>query len=345
MYGSIDWSTPIETPLDDLYKIRAQQLRNEYDHLILNFSGGKDSINILLTFLNNNIFLDEIVMNFPFPMESGFNTDDTTANNNFSEIKFAAKVILDKYKHLIDPRTIIRSQDLAEPNLKLLARDDWFDLLPSHTSCTVTSRMTSYLYDEKVIDLAMKQKHVASILGIDKPRILYENGTYFSTFTDLPMHAVTYPALPEHRAMIDNYIHPEPFYWTPYLPELVVKQAQVVVAALDVDPVLRDVVQGTMTSNDKHRDMTIKEKLMCDYIYSDGEKVWQTDKLYGNIFRPIDRWFWELAPARTKANFMDALRQLNDMTYADEFVDGHIFNGKKPHYSGRYFIKKVEGNI
>jgi hypothetical protein len=336
-----DWSTPIETSLDDLYKIRAQQLRNEYDYLILNFSGGRDSINILLTFLNNNIFLDEIVMNYPFPMESGFNNNDTSSNNNFSEIEFAAKVILDKYKHLIDPRTIIRYQDLAEPNLKILAKDDWFDILPAHTSCTVTSRMASYLYDEKIIDLAMNQKRVASILGIDKPRVLYENGTYFASFSDLPMHAVTYPSLPEHREMVDKYIHPEPFYWTPFLPELVIKQAQVIVSVLDIDPVLRDVIKGTMTSNDKHRDMMIKERLMCDYLYSDGEQVWQTEKLYGNIFRPLDRWFWELAPDKTKANFMDALRQLSDMTDSSEFVDGDIINGKKPHFSGKYFLKRV----
>jgi hypothetical protein len=42
-------------PLKTLYKERAQQLRDNYDELILYYSGGSDSHNILHTFLQNNI--------------------------------------------------------------------------------------------------------------------------------------------------------------------------------------------------------------------------------------------------------------------------------------------------
>ena len=41
VYGSIDWSIPVETPLVQLYKQRALQLREKYDHLILHYSGGQ----------------------------------------------------------------------------------------------------------------------------------------------------------------------------------------------------------------------------------------------------------------------------------------------------------------
>ena len=55
---------PTET-LKELYKRRAQQLRDKYDYLILSYSGGSDSFNILNTFLNNNIKLDCVATSYP----------------------------------------------------------------------------------------------------------------------------------------------------------------------------------------------------------------------------------------------------------------------------------------
>ncbi len=50
---------PVET-LETLYAQRAEQIRNSYDYLILHFSGGTDSANIMETFIRNNIHLDEV---------------------------------------------------------------------------------------------------------------------------------------------------------------------------------------------------------------------------------------------------------------------------------------------
>ncbi len=61
VYSSYNWSLPIETSLPELYKQRAQQLRDKYDYLSLFFSGGADSTNVLHSFIDNDIFLDEII--------------------------------------------------------------------------------------------------------------------------------------------------------------------------------------------------------------------------------------------------------------------------------------------
>ena len=76
IYGSIDWSIPIETPLFEIYKQRAQQLRDKYDYLMLYYSGGADSGAILRTFVENNIFIDEIVMQLPEPVRQTFDPKD-----------------------------------------------------------------------------------------------------------------------------------------------------------------------------------------------------------------------------------------------------------------------------
>ena len=52
---------PVQS-LDYFYIKRAEQLRNSYDYLILHYSGGHDSHQILETFMLNGIFIDEILI-------------------------------------------------------------------------------------------------------------------------------------------------------------------------------------------------------------------------------------------------------------------------------------------
>ena len=59
VFGLYDWSTEPVASLPDLYRARAQQLRDQYDYLVLWYSGGADCDNILDTFVDNNIRLDE----------------------------------------------------------------------------------------------------------------------------------------------------------------------------------------------------------------------------------------------------------------------------------------------
>jgi hypothetical protein len=59
-FDQVGWSHQPSDSLDELYRQRAQELRDQYDHLVLMYSGGIDSHNILETFLHNNIHLDEV---------------------------------------------------------------------------------------------------------------------------------------------------------------------------------------------------------------------------------------------------------------------------------------------
>ncbi len=60
-FGSIDTTQEPNVDIRLLYKFRAQQLREQYDYLRLEFSGGGDSTTVLMSFINNGIHLDEIV--------------------------------------------------------------------------------------------------------------------------------------------------------------------------------------------------------------------------------------------------------------------------------------------
>lgn len=60
-FDSVDWQTePLES-MKELSKQRAQHIRDTYDYIILYHSGGSDSTTVLNSFLDNNIFIDEIL--------------------------------------------------------------------------------------------------------------------------------------------------------------------------------------------------------------------------------------------------------------------------------------------
>ena len=54
-FASKNWAVEPDISLTTLYKWRAEQLRQKYDYIVLFYSGGADSNNILDTFVNNNI--------------------------------------------------------------------------------------------------------------------------------------------------------------------------------------------------------------------------------------------------------------------------------------------------
>lgn len=143
--------------------------------------------------------------------------------------------------------------------------------------------------------------------------------------------------------MFGEYIHNEPFYWTASLPQLPIKQSQVIAKALDIDTLLRYtiVVQSQLkNSDDIQKTMVLREMLMAKYLYDDKEFVWQTDKITFNLVRKMDDWFWELAPINTKSNYIDAYRQMSKMMDSEYFIGGNILNGKKPLVSGKYLVKR-----
>ena len=121
IFSFIDWTIPIDVSLNELYRQRAQQLRDKYDYLSLYYSGGVDSTNVLHAFIDNNILLDEIVMYRPKLLDTFTNRIDRSNNNVFSEIEFAAIPHLKKY--IKDPRTNIRIINI-DTSLDNFLKDD-----------------------------------------------------------------------------------------------------------------------------------------------------------------------------------------------------------------------------
>jgi hypothetical protein len=78
-FSNTNWTIEPPVSLSELYKQRAQQIRDENQYIILCYSGGYDSSNILHTFYKNNIHIDEILVVGAFSQDHQFGSD---ANHN-----------------------------------------------------------------------------------------------------------------------------------------------------------------------------------------------------------------------------------------------------------------------
>lgn len=205
--------------LDELYRQRAQQLRDSYDYLILNYSGGADSHNILMTFVNNKIKLDQITVRFPFTLiNNGLhnpNNIDRSPSNRHSEWDFTIKPTLDILAKT-NPEIRIELLDWMDPESFRNIKEDVFHEPRGGWFLGSMLRSPTHTIDKVERELLDKGKKVGILWGIDKPRIWCATGEsgdkVYMNLSDKPM-VISSPTL-------SNPNGTEYFYWSPDFPLL-----------------------------------------------------------------------------------------------------------------------------
>lgn len=326
VYSKFDWTIPITTSLPDLYKARAQQLRDKYDYLILYYSGGADSTNVLHAFVNNGILLDEIVMQYPRPVESTWNDQDLDNNNYFSEIKYAAIPHLKKIEGKLDPRTKIKFLDQCSDTVNMFGDEHWFEKYPLGTMITPAGagRQISAIKDPDLDVLYEYGKTVCQIYGVDKPLLRYDNGQFHAYFRDSnATHAI--PSGFELGEIASKFFFLEFFYWTPDMPEIVIKQSQEIKSHALIDPVLKLCLRSGSP-------IELFRSFVHPIIYLEEatDHVFQTKKPSSAVFRPMDKWFWLPEFERAQQNYLQVINFLKDNIDVKYMTGGSIFNGLTP---------------
>ena len=336
VYGAIDWTQPIEENLASIYRRRAQQLREQYDYLSLHFSGGVDSMNILHAFIDSGIFLDEIVMQMPKSFSTKHDPADHSNSNFYSEILFSAQPHLRECANLLDPRTKIRIQDLETATIEMLKKDNWFDDHPMCGSLSVSllgKQMLRYT-DSHILDFCYKGLRVAEILGIDKPLVSYENGNYYAFFLDLSAYHYNVPADYTASDIFNKHYCTEFFYWTPSMPEIVVKQAQLIKQAAEVNPAIKDMLAKTRNVHIDHFRDVIQPIIYPPHI----QAKWRTEKPSSSVIRPMDQWFWSNASKTVQQNYLQVIDYLKQNIDKHQGIDNNLYNGIRGHSSSRYLL-------
>jgi hypothetical protein len=217
VWKNFDRSRLGKQSLLNLYKERAQQLRDTYDYLILAYSGGADSHNILMAFLDNDIKLDQIFVHQPFSyINSTYhtpNSTDATSRNMISEWDYCIKPTLDYLAHNHPGIKIELSNWMDNVNESYFSNEDTF--LNAGGSNNGMGPMARNLDFSKIgLDTLRKDKTIATIYGSDKPLLWVNNNQVSLMFTDIPMSHGT--------NAVGTF---EPFYWSEKLPDLIFEMA------------------------------------------------------------------------------------------------------------------------
>ena len=258
--------------LQELYKQRAQQLRDKYDYLILYFSGGADSWNVLRSFVDNGIHLDEVCVKWcKDTIKSTIytpNEKETSAINYLSEWDYAINPALEwlKQNH---PTVNIEIVDwFADKKLNRL--EDTFQLVNHWHDVEVHSLAVWSPSENKMLD---KGKTVGSIYGIDKPMTYFDDGYAYMYFTD----GGTGMGTPNPA----NIYGTEYFYWSPSFPIISFEMAYQAILAFQTDPQLARTVVTKDNKFDKSfmlASWQIQQKKLRHILYDNWTDRFQAFK-------------------------------------------------------------------
>lgn len=323
VYKSYNWQNKIDKSITQLYTERAKQLREKYDYLVLHYSGGQDSNNILHSFIDNDLIIDEIIIQVPEPQRKFSIEDKTDFSNYWAEIDFQAIPYLKKHINKLS-KTKITIQDMSQTPIELLHKDNWMEIMMPGASYNigVLSRAMGN-YTTAGMKLTDSNKTVCQILGIDKPLVYYNelDDSYHAFFSD----QTAYHIPPLDKNLKDVYKHnvTEWFYWTPDMPEIVIKQSQLIKEACENDSNIKELFKKTYKD-----EVGIFRGVMQNIIYNiDHIPKFQTKKPPMNAGEVLNSWFFQGDDKEILRNYNYALNFLDQNISGKYFINNQIKNG------------------
>lgn len=304
VFGAFDWTQEPPGDLEFWYQQRAEQLRENYDYIILFYSGGWDAHNILRTFVKNNIFIDEIVH---MATIKGFNGDkNVNANKEIFEVGFPV------IKNLIETNPVYRNTkqtviDISDVEQDFLNDDKWDYFYKTNVIFSPAIYATAELREKNLNLLVAHEKNpkVCQLFGIDKPRVWVDDqGNAKIVFTEVAPLAYVHSGKREKNL---PWANDEMFYWTPDMPELACKQAHVVLrylqGATEQSMIKQNLSRDSLTasrgtwkpqySSKQYGDWLyhLDDQIIADLVYRDNLPNYGV-KASSLFFGGKDQWLW-----------------------------------------------------
>lgn len=332
VFSQHQWDIDPPVELEELYKQRALQLREAYDHLVLFYSGGVDSWYILKMFIKYNIKLDEIYMYGPFKAEEKMYSEiglDRSPGYYTREIKQSLPLL----KKLVENHNIkINVFDWTEHIIKAADDRDWFYTagVRFDPTCMVRSKFHKIFREHS--EMRHKGKKVGFVYGIDKPRLMRDDNSIFFAFLDV---IFTTSVLPTNDITDAYWENDEFFYWTPNMPELCIKQSHVVVNHLKATNQI-GLIKHIKNIAAFHDESYYKQVNRAIYPLWD-HNIWQVKKPTSAIYNEQSKWFLD-SGLEAKLKWESSIYELERLCGKQWFNDNSVRNGLKGHLSPRYKI-------
>lgn len=340
VFDTYRWDIPPEKSLDYYYDLRAKEIREEYDYVVLSYSGGSDSHNMLQSFIRQGLHIDEIVTNWALDASSKFIVTDpkvTETWNNNAEFHLNTRYRLEEIRNKL-PRTKITVLDTSDSIIKALLNDsssDW--ILGKNDVFNVTG---AFQYNPLFFAEVRKRfdglGRVAYVLGIDKPKLVAKHGKLYLYFID---KASSIAPVKESLTEYSN-VTPVLFYWSPRSVDMLCKQAHTVLNLLNKDT---EMVKVWESESIFHR-RRVQEEVLKTTIYTTWNTNWfQVKKTVNDWDSELDYWFTRgMKDSQEYHIWRAGLSTLLKLVPNFIMRDSRGFvTGTRPYYSKPYFI----GNI
>lgn len=285
VYGKLDWSRDIDLSLAQVYQMRARQLREKYDYLVVNFSGGSDSWTILNAFHLAGVSADEIFCRWPLAATQGrFSVDPANRHpsNILSEWDLTIQPALAEIKDWF-PNVRITIHDWSPQFFQdELTDNDWLDFMPNDylNPGAIFKAVAQSDIEAHMIESGTK---TAVIDGIDKPQLFYQQGRLYCYFLDKLANA--------HAPEVNGRVV-EHFYWTPDMPEITLTQARAIYRAIRCKPELATLIDRSLPYDAGRKNLW--NRITRQIIYPDymERRFFQADKSYTNVRDEVDAWMF-----------------------------------------------------
>ena len=341
VYSKYPWDVEPTESLDELYDRRARELREQYDYLILSYSGGADSHNVLMSFYRQGLIIDEVLTNHLTKATESttiLNPTDVRAENYNAEHQLN---VVDKLKWIKDhmPKTKITEIDMSDTILHALDGKDesWVTSRKEFLSVGALNRV-NYFYLSEVKKKFDKGKTVALILGMEKPRTFIQNGDLILAFSDTALCSSS----PDEFNLDYSNVNIEPFYWAASTAPLICKQVHTIKRFIETSPGKKYFWEvGSGYSFDIAR--SLHERWLRPLLYSTWNNTWyQANKSRTTWNSEFDKWWRDLVRGTNQEVLWNKGLAYVD-THAGDYV---IYRDNKPDglktFSKNYKIGKVK---
>ena len=283
VFDSLDWTYEPPISLTTLYKHRARQLREKYDYIILGFSGGADSTEVLETFLQEGLFVDEIQTVHYQKIIDRLDKDKIVSDESLSILHEYQAAVLPRLKRVkeLSPNTKITELDASDYAYEQIAKRKFEYMGMNHNPTNGMSLAkplriyNTYIHSHN--NQTIKKDKVAFIRGGEKPLLfLYDDYgrkplELIFRFSDIPMHGVR---LIREGAIGELYTI-EDFFWSPDAPLIPIKQSHILKNAIETDKELFDALsQNNSSILDYTQQSThLLERLYSPYLYGSTKTI------------------------------------------------------------------------
>lgn len=331
IFSSLDCTKEPDIDLYELYKARCRQIRDAYDYVVLFYSGGSDSVNVLTAWIDADCKIDEIASVWVGSQDPEFYMNQEIA-----------RVVIPGVQRLKDKgyEFTFRLIDNTKLTFDFInnVQSDYGYYVNNHFSPNniIKSQFRERIKD--YVDIINSGKSMCFVWGFEKPQIYPDkDNRHYLQFFDVMDNCIS----PYSQQRVKQGWYDELFYWTPEMPEIILKEAHTLLNfAKTCD--MPEFYQS------KHNQYGYNKRINKFITSTAAKKIlypkWDPNtfcngKTSGFIFSERDEWFW-----KGNADGVDMMQTLckNYFKSVGKFWinDGeNISSGIKGHASPKYYLE------